>query len=312
MDGIWTVIPTIFNTNNEIDIDTMKVLINHQIKSGVNGIVLNGTTSEVSTLSHDERTSIYYNIAKKYKNTIPIMIGVGGNNTKEVEEMINECKHLCNYIMLTVPYYNKPSQEGLIAHFNYIVKEKFKETKFVIYNIPGRSAVNLEVDSLVEIVRNSPNIVGIKEASGNLSQIKETINRTTISVMSGDDGLFLPCMVMGCKGVISVVSNIVPIDMVDIYKLCIENNYNKALKKYNKIEHIIKTCFITSNPVPLKMILLKLGFTQSESVRLPLVISKNPKIVSEINNCVNKIIMDKENHNLGFIREELEEIVNLI
>jgi 4-hydroxy-tetrahydrodipicolinate synthase len=92
MDGIWTVIPTIFNSNNDIDIDTMKVLINHQIKSGVNGIVLNGTTSEVSTLSHEERTNIYYNIAKKYKNTVPIMIGVGGNNTKEVEEVALQAK----------------------------------------------------------------------------------------------------------------------------------------------------------------------------------------------------------------------------
>jgi 4-hydroxy-tetrahydrodipicolinate synthase len=199
--------------------------------------------------------------------------------------------------MLTVPYYNKPSQEGLIAHFTHIAN-KFETVKFVLYNIPGRSSVNLEVDSLVEIVNNCSNIIAIKEASGNIAQIKDTINRTNISVMSGDDGLFLPCMVLGCKGVISVVSNIVPYQMKSIYEDCIEEKYKLGLKKYNSIEHIIKTCFITSNPVPLKMILYRLGIISSENVRLPLVVTKNLKLVNEINNCVDKIMSDKENLNL--------------
>jgi len=297
MQGIWTVIPTIFNNDDEIDIKQMYRLIDHQIKSNVNGIVLNGTTSEVSTLSNDEKTKIYFSIAYVYKNIIPIMIGVGGNNTKEIIEAIDECKNACDYIMLTVPYYNKPSQEGLIEHFTHVANN-FKNTKFIIYNIPGRSAVNLEVDSLIEIINKSPNIIGIKEASGNISQIKDTINRTNISVMSGDDALFLPSMVLGCKGIISVVSNIVPINMVEIYNKCLSNNYNNALIRYNSIEHIIKTCFITSNPVPLKMMLHKLEFTNSSDVRLPLVIPKNQSILNEINNCVEKIISNKENHNI--------------
>jgi len=297
MQGIWTVIPTIFNNDDQINIKQMTKLIEHQIKSKVNGIVLNGTTSEVSTLSHDEKTCIYLNIAYIYKNSIPIMIGVGGNNTDEIIESIDECKNVTDYIMLTVPYYNKPSQEGLIAHFTYIAN-KFKNTKFVIYNIPGRSAINLEVDSLIEIINKSPNIIGIKEASGNISQIKDTINRTNISVMSGDDALFLPSMVLGCKGIISVVSNIVPINMIEIYNKCVSNDYNNALIKYNSIEHIIKTCFVTSNPVPLKIILHKLGLTNFSNVRLPLVLPKNQSIINEINNCVEKIISNKENHNI--------------
>jgi 4-hydroxy-tetrahydrodipicolinate synthase len=297
MQGIWTVIPTIFNNDDQINIKQMTKLIEHQIKSKVNGIVLNGTTSEVSTLSNDEKTYIYLNIAYIYKNAIPIMIGVGGNNTDEIIEAIDECKNVSDYIMLTVPYYNKPSQEGLIAHFTYIAN-KFKDTKFVIYNIPGRSAINLEVDSLIEIINKSPNIIGIKEASGNISQIKDTINRTNISVMSGDDALFLPSMVLGCKGIISVVSNIVPINMIEIYNKCISNDYNNALIKYNSIEHIIKTCFVTSNPVPLKIILHKLGLTNFSNVRLPLVLPKNQSIINEINNCVEKIISNKENHNI--------------
>jgi len=297
MNGVWTVIPSIFNKFDEVDINMMCNLINIQMKAGINGIVLNGTTSEVSTLSNDEKTNVYFNIARKYKNKIPIMIGVGGNNTREVEDSIDECRDICDYIMLTVPYYNKPSQEGLIAHFNYLAN-KYTDTKFIIYNIPSRCGINLEVDSLVEILTYSKNIVGIKEASGNINQIKDTINRTDISIMSGDDGLFLPCMVMGCKGIISVVSNIVPTNMVEIYKYCKDNNFNKALSIYNNIEHIIKTCFITSNPVPLKMILFKLGYINNELVRLPLIVPKNEKIKNEINNCYKKIINNKENHNI--------------
>lgn len=296
MQGIWTVIPTIFNSDNSINIDDMKKLIDKQIMFKIDGIVFNGTTSEVSTLSKNEKT-IIYNLAREYKGIVPIMIGAGGNDTREIEDTINECKDTCDYIMLTVPYYNKPSQEGLIAHFTHIAN-KFRTLEFILYNIPGRSSVNLEVDSLVEIVNNSPNIIGIKEASGNIAQIKDTINRTNISVMSGDDALFIPCMVLGCKGVISVVSNIIPYQMKSIYEDCIEDKYKSALKKYNSIEHIIKTCFITSNPVPLKMMLYKLGFTNSESVRLPLIVTKNFKLVNEINKCVDKIISDKENINL--------------
>lgn len=296
MQGIWTVIPTIFNRDNSININDMKKLIDKQIQLKIDGIVFNGTTSEVSTLSKNEKT-IIYNLTREYKDTVPIMIGVGGNDTREIEETINECKDACDYIMLTVPYYNKPSQEGLIAHFIHIAN-KFETIKFVLYNIPGRSSVNLEIDSLVEIVNNSSNIIGIKEASGNIAQIKDTINSTNISVMSGDDGLFLPCMVLGCRGVISVVSNIVPYQMKSIYEDCIQEKYKSALKKYNTIEHIIKTCFITSNPVSLKMILFRLGFINSEIVRLPLVLTKNEKLLNEINNCVNKIINDKENLNI--------------
>jgi 4-hydroxy-tetrahydrodipicolinate synthase len=243
MQGIWTVIPTIFNSDNSININDMKKLIDTQIKFKIDGVVFNGTTSEVSTLSKNEKT-IIYNLAREYKGIVQIMIGAGGNDTREIEDTIDECKDACDYIMLTVPYYNKPSQEGLIAHFTHIAN-KFETLKFVLYNIPGRSSVNLEVDSLVEIVNNCSNIIGIKEASGNISQIKDTINRTNISVMSGDDALFLPCMVLGCRGVISVVSNIVPYQMRSIYEDCIEEKYKSALKKYNSIEHIIKTCFIS-------------------------------------------------------------------
>ena len=288
MEGVWSVIPTIFNYKDQIDYNSMQNIIDKQVSAMVNGIVINGTTSEVSTLSSAEKMQIYNKIVKPNQHMIPIMIGVGGNCTTEVKEEIEKCKSICHYMMLTVPYYNKPSQEGLIAHFIDICG-LYKDYKFVIYNIPGRTGVNLEVDSLVKIIEMCPNVIGVKEASGNLTQIKDAIKRTNISIMSGDDSLFIPLMSIGTKGIISVISNIVPKQMVEIYNLCKENNFLTALEIYNKIEHIAETCFITSNPVPLKMILFRLGITYSEIVRLPLLVTQSESHLVKINNCVNKI-----------------------
>jgi len=286
MNGIWTVIPTIFNKDDSINFNDMDKLIARQIENNVDGIVLHGTTSEVSTISDEEQINILNNLALKYLNKIKIMIGVGGNNTKDVENNIKLFSKYCNYVMITVPYYNRPNQEGLQYHFQYL-SNKFQNVEMVLYNIPGRTGVNLEVDTLVNICNSCSNIIGIKEASGNIHQIKETINRTKISVMLGDDSLVIPGMALGCHGLISVVSNIVPSHMIQIYKECQINNYHNALKIYNKIESICKTCFITSNPIPLKMILKRLELTSSELVRLPLIVPKNEKILDEINSCTS-------------------------
>jgi 4-hydroxy-tetrahydrodipicolinate synthase len=288
MEGVWSVIPTIFDSGDHIDYNSMQNIIDKQINAKINGIVINGTTSEVSTLSDSEKQEIYERIVKTNNHKIPIMIGVGGNCTKDVISEIEKCKRICDYIMLTVPYYNKPSQEGLIAHFTHICTN-YIDSKFVIYNIPGRTGVNLDTDSLVSIVESCPNIIGVKEASGNMAQIKNTINRTNISIMSGDDSLFVPLMSIGAKGVISVISNIVPEQMVEIYSLCKANDFFAALEIYNKIEHIAETCFITSNPVPLKIILFRLGITNSESVRLPLVITRSGVLLNKIHVCALKI-----------------------
>jgi 4-hydroxy-tetrahydrodipicolinate synthase len=293
MNGVWSVIPTIFDKNDLVNIEEMASLIEQQINNGVHGIVLLGTTSEVSTVSTEEQVITFSTITSRFSKRVKFMVGVGGNNTKEVEENIATYGKFCEYVMLTVPYYNRPSQEGLIEHFKYLAN-KFKNIKMIVYNIPGRTGVNLEVDSLVEILKDCTNIVGIKEATGNINQIRDTIVRTNISVMLGDDSLFLPGMVLGAKGVISVVSNIVSKEMVEIYNYCTKNDFNKALEVYNKIEHVCKTCFITSNPVPLKMILYRLGYITSENVRMPLKVSTNPKIINEINECVEKIRIQKD------------------
>ena len=160
----------------------------------------------------------------------------------------------------------------------------------IIYNIPGRCGVNLEVNTLCNIVKHSPNIIGIKEASGNINQIYDTIQRTNISIMSGDDSLIIPVMGLGGLGLISVVSNIIPEEMMNIYNLCSQNNFKQALIEYNKISKICNTCFITSNPIPLKMILKKMNLISSNKVLLPLKVPNDQKIndlIEEIINLLN-------------------------
>jgi 4-hydroxy-tetrahydrodipicolinate synthase len=284
MEGIWTVIPTIFTTSDSIDLKAISKLIEIQIEKKVDGIVLLGTTSEVSTLTDLEKNLIVNLVHHNYRSKIKIMIGVGGNNTKEVDDSIEQVKSLCDYIMLTVPYYNKPNQEGLCEHFTSLAN-KHSDAKFVLYNIPGRSAINLEIATLLDILKNTINIVGIKEASGNIGQIYETIQKTSISVMSGDDSLLIPVMAYGGKGLISVVSNIVPDQINLVYRHCRDNNFQKALVEYNKIDKVCKTCFITSNPIPLKMILRKQFIIDNDFVRLPLKVpTKDQKVIDEINN----------------------------
>jgi len=289
MKGIWTVIPTIFTESNTIDLEAITKLIDIQVVKAVAGIVLLGTTSEVSTLSYEEKNLIVSHVSKKYKDKINIMVGVGGNNTKDVDKSIQNVKALCDYIMLTVPYYNKPNQEGLCEHFTSLANNH-ADAKFIIYNIPGRSVVNLEVSTLVDILKETKNIFGIKEASGNIAQIYETIQKTNLDVMCGDDSLIIPVMAMGGKGLISVVSNIVPEKMNIIFKNCRENNFKIALEEYNQIDKICKTCFITSNPIPLKMMLKKMNLITNDFVRLPLKVpTKDQKVIDEIKNILLNI-----------------------
>jgi 4-hydroxy-tetrahydrodipicolinate synthase len=286
MKGIWTVIPTIFDENDNILYDEINSLIDRQIKAEVNGIVLLGTTSEVSTLTDYQKISIITTVWTKYNEKIKIMIGVGGNNTKEINNFIQETKIFCHYIMLTVPYYNKPSQEGIQEHMLYLANQHL-DKEMIIYNIPGRCGVNLEVNTLCNILKESPNIIGIKEASGNIAQIYETIQKTNISVMSGDDSLIVPLMSMGAKGLISVVSNVIPEKMMNIYNLCVKNDFQSAINEYNHVHAICNTCFITSNPVPLKMILKRLNLISSSKVLLPL---KTPIGNQQIDDQIESII----------------------
>ena len=245
------------------------------------------------TLTDTEKNSVLENLGDllNLKEKSQFIIGVGGNNT---QECIHACDSVVKYgfsnIMITAPYYNKPTQEGLYQHFTTISTYHMAicpESQVVLYNVPGRSVVNISPSTVKRIVDSCPNVVAIKEASGSLSQVIGIRSLVpNIRVFSGDDGLVVPIMSVGGAGLISVVSNVFPRQIKNILTLCKNNKYEDGFEEYKKLNKFTELMFCESNPVPVKYALYKYGLYESPSVRLPLVELSNEnkeKVESELN-----------------------------
>jgi len=266
---VITVIPTFFDSNNKIDLVSIKTHINNQIKSGIKTIVILGTTSETPTLTQKEKMFIIENICNEYNGKVSIIIGVSGNDTNSLLEETKLYESYGNTIMISAPYYNKPSQEGLYQHFSKIISNIHNQ--FILYNVPSRSGVNIEPTTIARLYNEfSYKIIGIKEASGSIEQVMKIKSLCNIKILSGDDALVLPFMAVGAEGVISIVSNIVPEEMILMISLFKEGNLKEANKIFYELYNLMKLCFVESNPVPLKYILSKTTNTLP-NVRLPLV-----------------------------------------
>jgi 4-hydroxy-tetrahydrodipicolinate synthase len=269
LTGVITVIPTFFTQDRMIDYLSISEHIKNQIDAGIKTIVILGTTSETPTLSIDEKISTASIIFDDFSDKIKIIVGVSGNNTQEV---INEAKCLepyCHYMMLSAPYYNKPSQEGLYQHFSSVISQVNRE--FILYNVPSRCGVNIDPETVHRLKLDFSRVIGIKEASGSIEQIiKIKTLCKDFNILSGDDALTLPFMSIGAVGVISVVSNIVPEQMSYMVQLFNEGDISNAFFMFYKLHPLMKLCFIESNPVPIKYILHK-RYNFEEFVRLPLV-----------------------------------------
>jgi 4-hydroxy-tetrahydrodipicolinate synthase len=273
---VLTEIVTPFLENKNIDFDSLIDLINYQFSHIGVGVVLFGTTGECSTLTDNERDIILEYVSKKYNVFSKFVIGVGGNNTYDCIQKI-ECalKFGFNNFMLTTPYYNKPTQLGLEKHFQTIC-ESFPDCKFILYNVPSRCGVNLLPNTVLNICNFCKNVVAIKEASGDLSQM--IVHRRFLPdliLYCGDDGLIIPTMSIGAYGVISVLSNYNPRVVSDIVDLCLKHNYSEAFKLYSYIDEIIKLLFSETNPAPIKYMLKFKNLISFESVRLPLMEMQN-------------------------------------
>jgi len=266
---VITVIPTFFDSNNKIDLVSIKTHINNQIKSGIKTIVILGTTSETPTLTQKEKMFIIENICNEYNGKVSIIIGVSGNDTNSLLEETKLYESYGNTIMISAPYYNKPSQEGLYQHFSKIISNIHNQ--FILYNVPSRSGVNIEPTTIARLYNEfSYKIIGIKEASGSIEQVMKIKSLCNIKILSGDDALVLPFMAVGAEGVISIVSNIVPEEMILMISLFKEGKLKEANKIFYELYNLMKLCFVESNPVPLKYILSKTTNTLP-NVRLPLV-----------------------------------------
>jgi len=269
-EGVLTALVTPMY-KGEICLDDLNKLIEFQIEEGINGLVPVGTTGESPTLSRQELTQIIQETVKMAAGRVPVIAGTGSNSTQETIHLTREADKLgVDGMLLVVPYYNKPSQEGLFQHFSAIAE--VTEKPLVLYSIPSRCGIEIGVETIARLAEKYPNVRTIKESGGScerVSQLKETLGKD-ITILSGDDGLTLPFMALGSVGVISVASNIVVKDLAKMVHSALNNDYTTARIFAEKYYRLFTDIFIEPNPVPIKYGLHQLGHIRSPEVRLPL------------------------------------------
>ena len=275
--GVLPAIVTPFK-NGEVDEEGLRQLIEFQIEDGVNGIVPCGTTGESATLSHEEHERVVEITVDQAKGRVPVVAGTGSNNTAEAIRLTAHAKKAgANGVLMISPYYNKPTQEGIYQHYKKVAEEV--DIPIIIYNIPGRTASNIEPATFARLAEFK-NIVGVKEASGSMKQITEIIRLCgpEFTVLSGEDFLTYPLMAVGGKGVICVVANVVPRDMADLCNLLLAGNFHEARELYYRLLPLCHSMFIETNPAPVKAALAMMGKISSAEVRLPLVPMSNDSL----------------------------------
>ncbi|MBU2530411.1 MAG: 4-hydroxy-tetrahydrodipicolinate synthase [Elusimicrobia bacterium] len=269
LKGSFVAIVTPFK-DDKIDEVALRKIVNFHLESGTSGIVPCGSTGESSLLSIEEYLRVIEVVVEEVKGRLPVLCGTGTNSTSKSIDMIKRASKLgADGFLTIVPYYNKPTQEGMMAHFGALAESV--EQSLVIYNIPGRTAINMLPATVAALSKKYSNIIGIKEASGNLDQASEiaTLTDSNFSIMSGDDALTLPLMSIGGKGVISVTANILPNLMAQMCDLFAKGETEEAKKIHLKLFPLIKNLFIQTNPIPIKYAMHLMGFCNSEP-RLPL------------------------------------------
>jgi 4-hydroxy-tetrahydrodipicolinate synthase len=268
--GVFTAIVTPFTADENVDEPTLRSLIDFNLANGVTGIVPCGTTGESPTLSHEEHDRVVKLTVEHVNGRVPVIAGTGSNSTREAISLSQHAQQSgANALLLVTPYYNKPTQEGMYRHFKAIAESV--NIPCIVYNIKGRTGVNLETDTLVRLMEDCPNIVGVKEASGDLNQMKEVIarRREGFCVLSGDDNLTVPLIKEGGDGVISVASNFIPAQMSRLVKLALDGNFADAEALEKELAPLFSAEFVETNPIPIKYMLSLQGMCQ-EVYRLPM------------------------------------------
>jgi 4-hydroxy-tetrahydrodipicolinate synthase len=268
LQGAITAIVTPFK-DGKFDEAAYRELIEFQIKGGIHGIVPCGTTGESATLSHEEHKRVVETCVDQVNKRVPVVAGTGSNNTAEALELTKHAEAAgADYALMITPYYNKPTQEGLYQHFKTIADQT--RIPIVVYNVPSRTSVNLLPETVARLAE-FPNIVGIKEATGDLKQCAKVVElcKDKITVLSGDDFTVLPLLAIGGKGVISVVSNVTPPDMAGMCEAFFKGDLETARKLHYKMWPLMEAMFYETNPTPAKTALHMMGKITGE-VRQPL------------------------------------------
>lgn len=267
--GVALVTP--FHSDKSVDFEALRKLLRHVMDNRADYLVVLGTTGETPTLFPDEKAKIRSFIINEVDGRIPLVLGVGGNSTMAVVKELEEID-LTGFsaILSVVPYYNKPSQEGIRLH--YLAVAEASPLPVVLYNVPGRTGVNMTAATAIALSEASPKIIGIKEASGNFNQIEEIIKnkRKDFQVISGDDSITYPLMTLGAEGVISVIGNAYPAEFGKMVRLCLEGRFSEALPIHFSFQEMFNLLFVDGNPAGVKCALNALGIMENE-LRLPLV-----------------------------------------
>jgi len=270
LKAVMTALITPFK-NGEVDFESLESLVRHQLKNGIEGFVVNGTTAESPTLTEKEAEAIFKHVRSLTGSQFPLIMGTGSNSTARTEELSEKAEALgADGILVVVPYYNKPPQRGLVQHFTEVAKSV--SIPVLLYNVPGRTITALSLESIRELSKVQ-NIVGIKEASGNIDFAKDIATKTSpeFVLLSGDDGTYVDFLKAGGHGVISVASHIIPKEMVAWKNEVASGKSEEARAGIQKYTKLIDHLFVEANPIPVKMALYQMGIIKSPELRLPLV-----------------------------------------
>lgn len=268
IEGVFTALITPFR-DGQIDEEALRSLVERQIEAGIDGLVPCGSTGESATLSHLEHRRVVEIVIAAVAGRVPVIAGTGSNSTREAVELTMHAKEAgAEGALLLSPYYNKPTQEGIYAHYAAVAQET--GLPIVIYNIPGRTASNIAPETIGRLARLE-NVIGIKEASGDLDQMAHVIAKSPsdFAVVSGDDSLTLPLLAIGGKGVISTSANVAPKQMCTLVREFVAGNLDAAREMHYRLLPLFDAIFCETNPIPLKAACAALGWC-SDEIRLPL------------------------------------------
>ncbi len=265
-EGSMVALVTPFRSG-KIDEKALKGLLDFQIKSRTDVIIPCGTTGESATMSHEEHRRVMSLVVDYVGGRVPVVCGAGSNNTGEALELIKHAKKIkADGVLVVTPYYNRPTQEGLYKHYEFLASKV--DIPFILYNVPGRTGVCMAPATVARLAK-LPNVAAIKEAAGSLDQVDQIMDLCDLTVISGDDPLTLPMMAVGARGVISVTANIAPHLVRELVHNCLEGDWQEARQIHRQMFHLSKALFIETNPIPVKTALGLMGKIKPE-FRLPL------------------------------------------
>lgn len=267
--GVALITP--FKEDGSVDYNALSRLVEYQLQSGTGYLVVLGTTAETPTLTEDEKRKIVDLVVTRVNGQVPIILGEGGNNTMSIVEKLKKNDYTgIDAILSVTPYYNKPSQEGLYHHYKAIAEAS--PLPVILYNVPGRTGVNMSAETTLRLANEFGNVIAIKEASGNISQMDDIIKRkpADFDVISGDDGVTFPLITLGAIGVISVIGNAFPKEFSRMVRLALEGDFASALTIHHSFNELFNLLFVDGNPAGVKCMLSMMGYIENR-LRLPLV-----------------------------------------